>query len=366
MKRERFVKRVARMVAGNGQFLVALVIIAAATAVSVHIVRKANTQLVYVPQQLSECQKATPANYQCYAKYFASLAYTQSVDKAFEIMQAAYETDAFVKAECHQLSHVVGRTAYVKTGSLQKAYANGNNFCWSGFYHGAIEHAIAKLGANTIRQNTATICQSFADREAYSFDHFNCVHGLGHGLMAIAGYNLFEGLTFCDATKSSWEQESCYGGVFMENVMVASRGDGTSAYLDPQRPLYPCNEVGQAYKQQCYLMQTSYILQHNGYDFAQTFAECAKADEGYEATCYQSAGRDASGSTNSDVARTIANCRQAPEANTTALHNCMLGAVRDFVSYYHSDQQANQLCDAFGGDLSAPCRSEVATYYATF
>ena len=348
------------------QVPLAVLIVAVGAAVSWHIIQRANRELVYVPRQLSECQQAATKEYQCYAKYFADAAYSQSIGASMSEMESAYDSDEYIKSQCHQLAHVVGRTAFEKTGSLEKAYAEGDNFCWSGFYHGAIEHAITRLGSATVQRNASTICESFAQKERYSFSHFNCVHGLGHGLMAVAGYNLFNGLKLCDSTKTSWEQESCYGGVFMENVMVASRGDGTATYLDPTRPLYPCTDVQVKYKQQCYLMQTSYILEHNGYDFAKVFLECAKADTGFIATCYQSAGRDASGSTNSDVARTVANCRQAPEGNIEAVRNCMLGADRDFVSYYHDDQKAYELCDAFGADLVDECRADVKTYYSTF
>lgn len=352
------------------QLAAALLILVIAAAVSWSIIHSAERpQTVSSPKSLADCQRAVSGTYKCYAIYYAELAFYQGTMPAFKDMKAAYISDAFVKAECHQLSHIIGRTAFEKTGSLEKAYANGDNFCWSGFYHGAIEHAIAKLGAQRIKDNTANICQTFADKQIYSFDHFNCVHGLGHGLMAVAGYNLHEGLNYCQNVRTQWEKDSCYGGVFMENVMVASRGDGNSAYLDPNRPLYPCTDVDREYKQQCYLMQTSYILQHNGYDFAKAFEWCSKADSGFEATCYQSAGRDASGSTNSDVTRTVENCRKAMAVNVDtalALHNCMLGAERDFVSYYHSDKQALQLCEAFGGDLTSPCKVDVASYYSTF
>jgi hypothetical protein len=352
------------------QTVAALLIVVAATVVSWLIVQSANKPLtVDNPETLAECQQAAAKTYKCYATYYAQKAFYEGSQPAMDDMKAAFEGDGYVKAECHQLTHVVGRTAFEKTKSLDKAYQTGDNFCWSGFYHGAIEQAIAQLGTDKIKQNTATICKSFADKQMYSFNHFNCVHGLGHGLMAVAGYNLFDGLKNCDNTTTQWEKESCYGGVFMENVMVAARGDGTTAYLDPARPLYPCTDVNSSYKQQCYLMQTSYILQHNGYDFADAFKWCAQADSGFVETCYQSAGRDASGSTNSDVARTVANCRRALEIdpnNDAAIRNCMLGAERDFVSYYHDDQKAKQLCEAFGDSYVEPCKADVASYYSTF
>jgi hypothetical protein len=348
----------------------ALLVLIASALVAWSVVRTANQPLRAVdnPKTLADCQNAAKA-YKCYAVYYAEKAFYQGSKPAIADMEAAYKTDDFVKAECHQLSHVVGRTAFEKTKSLEKAYQEGDNFCWSGFYHGAIEQAIAQLGAKKIKENTPTICQSFADKQMYSFDHFNCVHGLGHGLMAVAGYNLFDGLKNCTDARTSWEQESCYGGVFMENVMVASRGDGTSAYLDADRPLYPCTDVDTRYKQQCYLMQTSYILQHNAYNFADAFSWCAKADVDFVSTCYQSAGRDASGSTNSDTERTLANCREALKVDIdhdVALRNCMLGAERDFVSYYHDDKKALELCEAFGPGFVEQCKVDVASYYSTF
>ena len=349
----------------GAQLAVALVIIALATTVSWLIVGRISHSVSYVPTSLGECQKAAAKDYQCYAKYYAAVAYSKGNAAAFKDMEAAYNTDDFVKSQCHQLAHVVGRTSFEKAGSLEKAYQQGDNFCWSGFYHGAIEQAIKELGPARIKKEAATVCQSFALKQQYSFDHFNCVHGLGHGLMAVEDYNLFDSLKLCNNLNDSWEQSSCYGGVYMENVMVASRGDGTTAYFKADDPLYPCDAVDQLYKEQCYLMQTSYILQHNGYDFAKTFQECARADTGFAETCYRSIGRDASGSTISDVDKTIANCKHGGDA-PGAQYNCMLGAVRDFVSYYHGVEKANQLCDAFGGEFTAPCRQDVITYYKTF
>jgi len=352
------------------QTVAALLIIVASGLLSWSIVQSANDKLALsAPDSLADCQGAATKSYKCYATYYAKKAFYDGSKAAVEEMEAAYTTDDYIKAECHQLTHVVGRTAYEKDGNLQKAYESGDNFCWSGFYHGAIEQAISEQGADKVRDNAANICQAFADKQMYSFDHFNCVHGLGHGLMAVAGYNLFDGLKYCDSTRTSWERESCYGGVFMENVMVASRGDGTTAYLDPSRPLYPCTDVDTLYKQQCYLMQTSYILQHNGYNFADAFKWCAQADADFVSTCYQSAGRDASGSTNSDIVRTVANCRASVGItgdDDRAVRNCMLGAERDFVSYYHDDAKAKQLCEAFGDEYVNQCKVDVASYYSTF
>lgn len=320
-------------------------------------------------RSVSQCDKGSDQSktFRCYATYYATKAYNDGEAAAMDDVKQEYNTSGYVKAQCHQLTHIIGRTSYKKWGSLDKAYANGDSFCWSGFYHGGIEQAISDIGAARVKSDAPSICDTFAKKRQYSFDHFNCVHGLGHGLMAVDDYDLMKALASCDVLKLDWERQSCQGGVFMENVMVASRGNGTSAWFKDDQPLYPCTAVKTAYKEQCYLMQTSQVLQRNGYDFNKTFAVCATADVGFTDTCYRSLGRDASGSTVSDKVRTIAICRMAPTHD--GIVGCMLGADRDFVSYFHSDIQARELCTAFGdiaADLEAQCQQDVTQYYRAF
>lgn len=349
------------------QPLIAAAIIAVSCLISAALVVTApdeQARLAAASRSLAECRKQAANDFRCYGLYYAAKMYNQGKEETFKDLKAEYETDGFVKAECHQLTHIIGRTAYKQYGGLDRAYEYGDSFCWSGFYHGAIEQAITDIGPEAITAKAPQVCESFSKKRMYSFDHFNCVHGLGHGLMAVGQYNLPDSLELCDVMGNSWEQASCYGGVFMENVMVASRAGGVGGYFKDSEPLYPCTFVKTKFKEQCYLMQTSNVLQKNGYDFAKTFAECAKADAAFVSTCYRSLGRDASGSTTSDQQRTVENCRLAPDQD--ALHNCMLGAVRDFVSYYHSDQQALALCDAFGGEIMASCKQDVAIYYQAF
>lgn len=300
----------------------------------------------------------------CYGSKYAIKTYYESPSAAFATLKSDYSTDPFVQSQCHQLVHIIGRTAYKKYTELPAVFANGDSFCWSGYFHGVIEQAIGTLGTAKIKEQINTLCSSFSTKNQYSFDHFNCVHGLGHGIMTVEGFDVFKALETCSLLSGVWEQQSCQGGTYMENVMVASRENGHSDFLKQDDLLYPCNAVESRFKQQCYLMQTSYMLQQNNYDFAATFKLCARADKGYESTCYQSIGRDASGSTTSNITGTVAKCRLATTDN--GILNCMTGAARDFVSYYHSDVKAKELCTAFGKNLEQPCLEIVETYYANF
>jgi hypothetical protein len=111
-------------------------------------------------------------------------------------------------------------------------------------------------------------------------------------------------------------------------------------------------------------MQSSYVLQMNGYNFAATFDICAKADEGFVSTCNQSIGRDASGSSVSDPNQTKTKCDVAP--NRQALQDCVTGSVKDFVSYFHSDVQARSYCGLYDQEIAANCNETVTAYYRLF
>ncbi|HTE58275.1 MAG TPA: hypothetical protein VK694_06030 [Verrucomicrobiae bacterium] len=303
--------------------------------------------------------------FKCFADYFTAKTKATEALEAIKDLKQLYETDAFVKSQCHQFTHAIGHEAYYKYGTLAGAYTKGDSFCWSGYYHGITEQAIGELGPERMRKEANQVCEELAKKQKYSFDHYNCAHGLGHGFMTVESFDLFKALKTCDLLRDEWERKSCYGGVFMENVMVAVRESGQSKYLRPAEPMYPCTAVEKVYKEQCYLMQTSYALQQTSYDFGRVAKLCQDLpDTDFVSTCYQSLGRDASGSTVSDIPKTKENCEKALDG--VGLEPCVLGAVRDFISFHHSDTQAKELCNAFDQALAARCLEEVKTYYATF
>lgn len=301
----------------------------------------------------------------CHADYLEELTNSHGPVVAFDNLKNTYETVPLVKTNCHPLTHVIGRAAAERHDDVAEAYAQGDNFCWSGYYHGVMEELISRLGEEKVTARADDICDGVADDE-YSFYHYNCVHGLGHGFMLITHNELFESLGFCDVLSDEWERKSCYGGVFMENIMAGSQ-DATghaTEYLNADDPLYPCTSVGEKYRQQCYAMQTSHALNVAGRDFGRVFELCAGVDREYVNTCYSSLGRDASGSTTSDVDQTREICMLG--GDNEARRHCFAGAVRDFISYHHDDTEAKAFCDSLAAKFSGNCHDTVREYYAAF
>ncbi|MFT5849621.1 MAG: hypothetical protein ACI9H6_000434 [Patiriisocius sp.] len=315
-------------------------------------------------ESVSQCARITKGQYDCYADYLTDVVASQGIPEAFVVLKKLYnDGDSFAIAQCHQLVHVIGRAATTQFSTVAESYNYGDILCWSGYYHGIMEAIIAEMGIENVPKQLNDVCSVLPSRSTYGFNYFNCVHGLGHGVMYVAAHNLFEALDLCNLLEGDWEQSSCYGGVYMENV-IANEVDHISEYFRDDDVLYPCTEVDDRYKASCYLMQTSHVLTENGYDFQDAFAVCTTADSGYENTCYQSIGRDASGSSNNIAEVTMSKCLMGHDHN--AQEHCVTGAAKDFVSYYHSDTEAIVFCEALPEEHIDSCMLTVQEYYSVF
>ncbi len=169
-------------------------------------------------QSIVSCTGAAAIEFKCWEQRYQQMVKQQTPKEAFTDVRQVYEASDYMRANCHQVSHVIGRAAAERYGDVVAAYNEGDNFCWSGYYHGVMETVVQNIGVENIVSQINIICESARKQQEYSFYHYNCVHGLGHGLMAIKNNQLFEALKSCDGLEGTWQQESCHGGVFMEKL----------------------------------------------------------------------------------------------------------------------------------------------------
>jgi hypothetical protein len=312
------------------------------------------------------CTSDKTTDVECWKTYYHDLTISQGVKAAMDNLKATYDTNPTVATNCHPLTHIIGRAAGDLYGDVGKAYEQGDNYCSSGYYHGVMESIAAKIDSKDLPSKVSTICESIAAKQRYSLMHFNCVHGLGHGFMAIKGDELYQSLDLCDRLNDSWEVASCDGGVFMENVMTAyNSAFHHSNYLKPDQLLYPCTAVDDRFKDPCYLIQSSYALKELGFDYTKTFAVCAGVPEdNFRATCYQSIGRDASGDFNSDINIAHQNCMLG--SGVEQIQNCAIGAVKDIVWHNQRTSEAMVFCNMFDEPTGSTCQKIALDYYKAF
>ncbi len=307
------------------------------------------------------CSDASANDFACLQKHYQDLVRNSGVQAAFAELKNELPRSDLVSSNCHELTHVIGHAAVGLYGDIPNTYSHGDSFCWSGYYHGAMEAIVAKIGADKVLEEVDTLCAGLD-----SFYHYNCAHGLGHGFMRVQENELFESLEMCDELTDRWESNRCYGGVFMENVIDEDNPVHPSKYLKADQPFYPCNVVEDRYKDECYQRQSSYALKTQGNDFARVFEMCGEV--AFRASCYQGLGWDASVQS---LKQSIGDVNGSTRAlcmlggGYEARFNCVVGAVEYFVRHYYSDAQAKVFCETLSADLGTACLQEVEEYYSS-
>ena len=276
------------------------------------------------------------------------------VNRLLEESGNGYATD------CHQAAHQIGRVAFSLLG--QRAFGRGDASCHSGYYHGAMEEFLKTNGTRELASKITALCNDF---ETY-FETFECLHGVGHGVMAYEAYNIPKALDQCGSLYDDFARSSCYGGVFMENI-AAGKGAGAIAgheteWVNHEDPHFPCNAVGDDYniRFQCYQMQTSWMLHLNEYDFDKTAEWCEEADKDMVSVCFKSLGRDVAGYTLRQPQKIVELCDVVPR-NQDYYNQCITGAANVIIDFWGPKltDQADGLCALLDEDNKSVCYSLV-------
>ncbi len=262
--------------------------------------------------------------------------------------------------DCHQPAHIIGRVAYEEFG--MNAFSGGSPACHSGYYHGAMEGLLKARGVADLPATVSEACSLFDT----DFSKFSCLHGVGHGVLAYKNYDLPAALKLCRELSTGYDQTSCYGGIFMENIVqgqgLGAVPDHKTNWVNQTDPQFPCNKIDQdeAVQVQCYQMQTSWMLTLAKYDFETVIRQCQQASEDMIPVCFRSLGRDVAGFTLRDARKIIEHCDKVP-----AIHyqGCMTGAINVIVDFWGSglSGQASEVCVLLPSEHKRDCYSLIAS-----
>lgn len=306
-----------------------------------------------------------PSALACVTAQLKAVLAARGANASFDMLEALAVLDPAVNRESHPLAHDLGRHALVVYGAIGRTLAACSLKAFQGCIHGALQAHFESLPELDARAMEG-ICPAEA-----TFFQYVCLHGLGHGLVLATRYDINRSLGLCDAFPGSYAQESCYGGVFMQNFVGYTghlagqhRGHhgegGQLLFMLRQDDLaYPCSALGARYQQGCWLFQTSVALHFNGGDFANATEVCAtRPPAEHRATCFRSLGRDAGSYTGRSAAGASAQCARAPEAAWRAA--CVKGFIAEAVLNFHSPSAGLPLCRAVPEADKAPCYEELA------
>ena len=298
----------------------------------------------------------------CFRQGFGNVAFREGPKAALDLVENVYGEGG--SPACHAVVHMVGAAALARNGgNVARTFAEGSSICWSGYYHGIIERALLERGGpmpRRLHSVARTIC-SEALETMTPWIAYQCLHGLGHGLMISTGMHVERSLEICKSTETRWERDACKGGVFMENI---SPSFGVSRWLRDDDLIYPCNAVAVADRARCYQTVTTRVLPAVGNDWDEAATVCAGVETDFVEMCFRSLGRDASNHSGRDVETTIESCTAARPYGGES--SCIRAAAQDVTANFTSGERARPLCERVAPELSNACFEGIGSVMGRF
>lgn len=306
----------------------------------------------------------------CYETFFESYLKTHEVKEVLREIETGRVSNTTLDTTCHPITHALGRAAYNKYGNIGDAFERCDFTCNSGCQHGIVERVFYSdeeiydssqhLTYDDIVEKVPGICNPKNFKNPTSYTIFQCLHGLGHGILYTIDYNLKDALKSCDLLANTYERESCYGGVFMENVTAFEK---TKRDLKKDDIGYPCNVMEDKYRGSCYFLHTSVLLEY-GKNFEQIAQFCNEIEAQYQYLCFESLGRDMSNTIIGGNYSTVAKVCQESSGKFKA--NCINGVVAVTLDSVQLSKQPFEFCNTLSNvnDIGS-CYNLIVNYMKT-
>ncbi len=282
---------------------------------------------------------------------YSSLVLTSDPGQAISQLETESLDSSQTSAYCHDLLHVIGRTAYSKYGSFAPAAKYQNDFCNSGYVHGLFE--VYFQNSPDALNNLTLLCEEYAaDRP---FDLWQCYHGVGHGLMYLTGGDLDLSLKLCQDSLEGESERDCQNGVYMEvfNLEILAK---EVAAVNPDDPFFTCSSRTTD-KSDCYLYVPTYLSQTLGQSYEEIFVSCHTVESDFVSLCVSGVGAEAVKRNINNLKEVFAICQQAPSESDQI--SCVQGLVRTYLSQTGSYISGQSLCGQAPPEYLSLCANEV-------
>jgi len=277
----------------------------------------------------------------CVGDGIAAFSSAGNIALAMGTLDLVVHTDQSLVLVAHPLAHALGYAVRSTPVTATRLLSECDERYQSGCYHGILQRYFDARMDMPIAQSVLLAPCDGLRGTSEQFRLFDCLHGMGHGLMMYHRYDVNAALTDCDRLPSDWDQRSCYSGVFMEHnmgVRMQVFGDGKFGMHRHSMPAagvvlfkpddlhYPCDATPARYRRECYELQSDLILPAVNQDYRKASAVCdAAGSPDFVRECYVGLGRNASGGSAFQYEGIRKRCDQTSPVGAPF---CYQGAVR--------------------------------------
>jgi len=303
----------------------------------------------YAPQIIEECKN----DVHCYVNAMQAISdieNEQNVTDTFGDLIHLYEQTY----PCHETGHHLGMWFYGYVGNVSKAMSYAEQVCGGAVFHGVIQNYVMTQefkGVSVDKIDIKSLCPK-PSGNPYYIEHWQCLHGLGHGLIGGYDYDILSAIKRCEEFEPGWEQLSCSKGVFMQNVvhnLETGQGD-----FDEDDLYYPCNAVESKRSAPCYHYQVTYIVIKNNGNVQQTFNDCDKilpAD--MVKYCYYGFGRQLEANIGTSIEAAILLCQAGQKSEYHSY--CLKGMLLTIVNLNTNTDRGFSLCKGLPEQYKQDC-----------
>jgi hypothetical protein len=175
--------------------------------------------------------------------------------------------------------------------------------------------------------------------------------------MITTAYDLPLSLKVCDRLANGWDQTSCKGGVFMENILTSY--GGVSPWVKAGDPVYPCDWVAERDKYTCYQQVTTRMIRVFGVNWDRMARLCSHVESRWVSTCFGSLGQNASVLASRNPLKTASTCAIARRYGGE--ESCVEYAAEDIAGTYSNGRRASVLCSASPLAVRAACYGAIGS-----
>jgi hypothetical protein len=245
----------------------------------------------------------------------------------------------------------------------------------SGCYHGVLEASL-EAGGQLDMARLQQLC-SAAGSSASPGPTYECIHGLGHGVLGAVGFDIHAALHHCDRLSGAAFIASCHSGAFMEAISSAfgaatvhdahahdgsgddggSMASGGRLTINASDPYSPCDKFRDPYATSCWLFQGFVILHRTGFSAARALKLCDGAPDGRTARCYESVGHQLTGLFQHDDRWIVQHCAAGAPAFAP---KCAAGAALALDALDWSGSRAAKFCAAVPPGWKEACYRSAA------
>lgn len=288
------------------------------------------------------------------AAYWAARIAAVGGERAYEEFAESVRDVIFTQQ--HMRVHAFGAALYDVEG-LDGLSVCDDRFSF-GCFHEFLASAIVANGVESIPELNER-CFS-----TYTKNPLSCQHGIGHGVLAVFGYDdvsLVRALETCRSLPGSNSIGGCYGGVFMEYNTRSRHADELRIRPYAGDPLAPCMALSEDFRAACIYWQPQWWagVLYSGKPDTETYAQMGSfcrglSGEALRRSCYEGIGNITFVYSHGDTAVARNFCDAAGEGSESGRLLCRATTANGF-RIEASAEKAREVCEGFSDDEAEFC-----------